>query len=93
MAAARKKLTVEVDAETFDLLSVLTRVVSPTALPPVAATVDQVLEHLVHSAADGIRRPGAWERGWVTQAFGDEWTELLEQDPETEWYRRPKAVR
>ena len=30
------------------------------------------LTHLAHSAADGLRRPGAWERGWIGQAFSED---------------------
>jgi hypothetical protein len=33
-------------------------------------SVEGVLEQLAHAAADGIRRPRAWERDWVTQATG-----------------------
>jgi hypothetical protein len=29
-----------------------------------------LIEHLARSAADGHRRPGSWERGWLTQATG-----------------------
>lgn len=36
----------------------------------VAADVRSLLEHLAQSAADGVRRPGSWERGWLTQATG-----------------------
>jgi hypothetical protein len=53
------------------------------------SSVTQVLEHLAHSAADGIRRPGSWERGWVLQAFGDGFEENVEQDPERMWNVRP----
>lgn len=31
--------------------------------------VEAALARLAHSAADGIRRPGAWEREWLSQAF------------------------
>jgi hypothetical protein len=44
-------------------------------------TVEDVLLHLAHSAADGVRRPGAWERGWLTQAFSDDWTESMRAHP------------
>jgi hypothetical protein len=33
-------------------------------------SVAGVLEQLAHAAADGIRRPGSWERGWIQQATG-----------------------
>ena len=35
-----------------------------------AEVLGGMLEHLASSAADGARRPGAWERGWIRQAFG-----------------------
>lgn len=59
-------ITVEVSAETFELLSLLTK--SPAMGE--GATVAKVVAYLAHCAADGVRRPGAWERGWVEQAFG-----------------------
>lgn len=34
------------------------------------ATVLDVIDHLIASAVDGVRRPGSWERQWVEQAFG-----------------------
>lgn len=40
-----------------------------------AATVKDVVEQLARSAAAGVRRPGSWERGWLTQATG--WPERL----------------
>jgi len=30
----------------------------------------EVLAELTRYAADGVRRPGAWERGWIEEAFG-----------------------
>lgn len=35
-----------------------------------AEDVSALLEQLAHAAADGIRRPGSWERGWIQQATG-----------------------
>lgn len=32
--------------------------------------IEDVLAYLAASAADGVRRPGAWECGWCEQAFG-----------------------
>jgi hypothetical protein len=48
-----------------------------------------VLGHLASSAADGLRRPGAWERGWVLQAFGADALSYLKPDPECQWYEVP----
>jgi hypothetical protein len=33
-------------------------------------TVRELLEHLARAAATGVRRPGSWERDWITQATG-----------------------
>jgi hypothetical protein len=60
------KVTIELDQNTVAYLKLL----DPSG--PEAA-----LSHLAHSAADGIRRPGAWERGWLGQAFPED--EFLER--------------
>lgn len=39
-----------------------------------------VIMKLVDHAQQGIYRPGAWERGWLERAFGDEWENALEPD-------------
>jgi hypothetical protein len=51
--------------------------------------VTDVLYHLAYSAAEGVQRPGAWERAWVEQAFGPGWQERLETDPQASWRQRP----
>lgn len=38
----------------------------------------QVIEQLVDHAQQGVYRPGAWERQWVEQVFGDEFVSRLE---------------
>jgi hypothetical protein len=35
-----------------------------------ARNVVELVELLARHAADGVRRPGSWERGWVTQVTG-----------------------
>jgi hypothetical protein len=82
-----KTITVEVSEETYALIAVLGKSYAVGR----NGDVETVVRHLVHSAADGVRRPGAWERSWIEQAFGDDWEDHLEQDPETEWYRRPRG--
>lgn len=74
-----KRITLSVSQKEFDLLSAL-------------GTVENVIQKLVDHAAQGVRRPGAWERGWLMQAFGDEFEEKIEQDPATHgrhyiWFR------
>jgi hypothetical protein len=73
MARATKRITIEVSAEVFEHLQVLGRSVAMEGARPRLSPelkVARVVGHLVNSAADGVRRPGAWERGWVEQAFG-----------------------
>ncbi len=48
------------------------------------------LAQLAASAADGMRRPGSWEREWLAQAISeDEWAHRLVQDPEAHWRMMP----
>jgi hypothetical protein len=72
------RITIELTLETVTYLQVLVGAFG-------AADLEGVIEHLAHSAAAGIRRPGAWERGWLTQAFGDEWENKCERVPGTEY--------
>jgi hypothetical protein len=60
------RFCVDVDAETYELLQRLTGPVWEEGW----LNVQALLEHLVNSAADGVRRPGSWERGWIVQATG-----------------------
>lgn len=62
MPELRIELSVE-DAEQ------LRRICGPGPLD-VAADVRGLVEHLARAAADGVRRPGSWERDWLTQATG-----------------------
>lgn len=39
-----------------------------------------VLATLADHAQQGVYRPGAWERDWVSQVFGDEWLARVEPD-------------
>ena len=53
--------------------------------------VAAVLAELADHAQQGVYRPGAWERGWLRQAFGDDRLGRLEPDPEhPDIYDRPK---
>lgn len=65
-SAIKIPILIEVDVRTAAYLRSLTR---STAVPK--GTLNGVIQHLAQSAADGVRRPGAWERGWLRQAFGD----------------------
>lgn len=35
--------------------------------------LEDVVAELADHAQQGVYRPGAWERGWLCQAFGDDW--------------------
>jgi hypothetical protein len=76
------RLTIEIDDTTAAYL----RVLSDDGRP------EQVLERLAGHAADGVRRPGAWEREWVIQAFGDDWEDKVTQDPAVRFYVVPKDI-
>ena len=91
------KVCIELDLDTAKLLSVLASSSVYLGTPgelqigSIKERAIAVLEHLASSAADGVRRPGAWERAWVEQAFGSWAEELLETDPDAPWRRRPAA--
>jgi len=38
------------------------------------------LATLADHAQQGVYRPGAWERDWVCQVFGDDWLTRVEPD-------------
>jgi hypothetical protein len=78
-------ITVTLSGETAELLELLTR-----GEHAPARDLTGVVLHLVHSAADGVCRPGAWERGWVVQAFGEAFTDHTEPDPHNRWRERPR---
>ena len=72
------KITIELSPEVARLLAVLSS----------TGDVESVVSELIDHAQQGVYRPGAWERGWLEQAFGDDWQEKLEPgDP----YGRPNC--
>jgi hypothetical protein len=75
---AKQTITLELDDETIRYLRVLGGVAC-------GESVEDVIAHLAHSAADGVRRPGAWERNWVIQCFSDEFANKVRADPSTPW--------
>lgn len=52
--------------------------------------LDDVIHGLIDHAQQGVLRPGAWERGWLAQAFGLDFLSKLEADPDRPIYQRPK---
>jgi hypothetical protein len=78
-------LEIEINDTDYALLEVLTR---ESWLPSVAAVIHELIDHV----QQGIYRPGAWERRWVIQAFGDEFIQHLEMgDPHAEQRQVPFA--
>jgi hypothetical protein len=68
----KKKITIEIDEIPYQLLQVL------TCGPYAPQSVEDVIGRLIDHAQQGVYRPGAWERDWLRQAFGDEWTAYME---------------
>jgi hypothetical protein len=60
------------------------------ALLQVIGDPESVLAELADHVQQGVSRPGSWERGWLIQAFGDEFTTKLKTDPSTQWREIPK---
>ena len=62
-------------------------------------SVEGVLAELIDHAQQGVYRPGAWERDWLVQVFGDDWIAGLEPgDPYgrrdcEHLFQRPKGRR
>ena len=75
-------MKLELDKETIAKLALLGRQVSPEGASEEQRACNAV-RHLIQSAMDGMRRPGAWERHWLAQAFFEDWIEHMEQCPET----------
>ena len=67
-----KRITIEIEDIGYGLLEVLTR----GSYAP--ASVEGVVAQLIDHAQQGVYRPGAWERDWLRQAFGGDWTQYLE---------------
>ena len=67
------KITLEIDSTTAALLAVL----ADQKLSD-KNRVKEVLETLIDHARQGVYRPGAWERQWITQCFSDDFEERLE---------------
>jgi hypothetical protein len=64
-----KQVTVEMNDTVYALLRTLSEA---------PAGVDDVILKLIDHAQQGVYRPGSWERGWLSQAFGLDWEQKLE---------------
>lgn len=90
-----RKITIEVDDTVYSLLDVLGYT---GALDGSRRSVDDVVMQLVDHAQQGVYRPGAWERGWLEQAFGSDWQTQLEPGdpygrPNSPMFQRPRRER
>lgn len=77
-----------IQVEVSDAGAKLLAVLGQSAAIPNGQVTD-VLQWLVSCAADGVQRPGSWERQWLLQAFGP-FEDALETDPDCEWHDRPR---
>ena len=77
-----RAVTLTLDEDTCRYLAVLSA----------SGDVAEVLALLAHHAADGVRRPGAWERGWVEQVpwIREDWQDELRPDPAAHWRQVPR---
>jgi hypothetical protein len=75
------KITIDLPEEVLQLVAALDE----------HGSAEAALVELAARAADGVCRPGAWERQWLHQAFGDEWEERMEPDLQApQWRERPR---
>lgn len=79
-----KTITLQVSDEVHALLTTLT----DEFRPDVEAVIDDLIDH----AQQGVYRPGAWERGWLCQAFGEDFIAKLERNPDAPCFDRPKVL-
>jgi hypothetical protein len=78
-------ITLELDEEALRYL----RALGKSCAVGGNGTVEDVLYHLASSAVGGVRRPGSWERSWLTSAFSDDWTKGLLPHPTVPYYEIP----
>jgi hypothetical protein len=78
------QITVTVTDEVAGLLAALTDPSMLTSTATVADSARDAVAVLIDHAQQGVYRPGAWEREWLCQAFGYDWTQRLEPDTRPE---------
>jgi hypothetical protein len=74
VSGVQVQVTVELPVEVVRRLAVLSGEGYGTS------RVADVLATLADHAQQGVYRPGAWERDWLIQVFGDEWLTRVEPD-------------
>jgi hypothetical protein len=62
-----RRVEIHISEEQF---AALTRLASSDACAG-GGGIQGVIDYLLHCCADGVRRPGSWERQWLAQAFGE----------------------
>ena len=77
---AERTITLELQNPTAEALEVLMA----------SGDAGEALAWLAVHVAQGVTRPGSWERHWLLQAFGDEFLDRLEPDPNASWRMRPR---
>ena len=65
-----RTITLQISETHYRLLSVLVGEIG-------ANSVEDVILMLIDHAQQGVYRPGAWERQWLIQCFGDGWVNKL----------------
>ena len=78
------EITITIPDEVAARLAVLT---DPSLLAVGATIADSARDAvavLIDHAQQGVYRPGAWEREWLCQAFGYDWTARLVPDTRPE---------
>lgn len=86
----KRMVVLELSEDTVKLLQCLATADAMGGPDADGPQLERVLKHLAHSAADGVRRPGSWERAWLQQAFGD-FSHAIENDGP--FYSKPKVNR
>ena len=81
------QITVQLSDETIGLLAAAAFRREGTELE----RAKDALEFLAASVADGMRRPGAWEREVVVRIFGTDFLPRLERDPDNGHRMRVRA--
>jgi hypothetical protein len=94
MSRHKVQVTIELSVESVEMLALVGA--GATELDRAESALAQLADH----ATQGIYRPGAWERQWLVQVFGDDFVAKLEWgDPwgrggsERSPFQRPRRAR
>ena len=85
-AAGKLSVTVDLHPSIHASLTLLANTLAGKHGYPAAMGPAEILAELACRADDGIRRPGAWERSWLSQALDlDELLATERPDPAAPW--------